>query len=163
MTASGIPPDAESLAAAAASHSSDRPASERIRYHATYLLLVICLLALASLLAINAQDHVVIPVLNLQLPETCASRQIFGFTCPGCGLTRGFIALMHGQWQQAWHYNPGVYLILFLVLTQIPYRGIQIRNAYFGAPEMKHPRVWEGVIMATVAVLFCQWLIRLAV
>jgi hypothetical protein len=162
MTAPGIPRDTESLAAAAPPHAFDRPASERIRYHSTYLLLAICVLGLARLLTVNGQDRVVIPVLNLQLPETCASHQIFGRPCPGCGLTRGFIALLHGQWQQAWHYSPGVYAAIFLVIIQIPYRAAQIRCAQLGVPEMQYPRVGELLILATVFSLLCQWLLRLA-
>jgi hypothetical protein len=162
MTAPVLPPDTESLAAAAPPHASDRPASERIRYHATYLLLAICVLGLARLLTVNARDHVVVPVLNLQLPETCASRQIVGYPCPGCGLTRGFIAVLHGRWRQAWHYNPGVYIVALLVVGQIPYRVIQIRYAQLGVSELQYPRVGNVLILATVSTLLGQWLLRLA-
>ena len=162
MTAPGIPRDTESLAAAAPPHAFDRPAGERIRYHSTYLLLAICVLGLARLLTVNGQDRVVIPVLNLQLPETCASRQIIGYPCPGCGLTRAFIALLHGQWRQAWHYNPGVYVVVFMVILQIPYRAIQIRRAQLGGSEIRYPSAGGVLILATVFLLVCQWLLRLA-
>jgi hypothetical protein len=162
MTAPGIPHDTESLVVATPPQAFDRPASERIRYHSTYLLLAICVLGLARLLTVNAQDRVVIPGLNLQLPETCASRQIVGYPCPGCGLTRGFIALLHGQWQKAWHYNPGVYMVILLVIIQIPYRATQIRCAQLGGSEIHYPRVGELLILATVFLLLCQWLLRLA-
>jgi RsiW-degrading membrane proteinase PrsW (M82 family) len=162
MNARGIPPDTECLTTAATAHASNRSARQRIRYHATYLLLAICVLGLAKLLTVDAQDHVVIPVLNLQLPETCASRQIIGYPCPGCGLTRGFIALLHGQWRQAWHYNPGVYSVLLLVIIQIPYRVVKIRCAQLGVSEKQFSRAGELLILATVFLLLCQWLLRLA-
>jgi hypothetical protein len=82
-----------------------------------YLILATLVLALASLLRFDSQDRLFVPVLEVQLPMTCVSRQFFGWDCPGCGLTRGFVALVHGQWKRAWLFNPGTYLALFLVVT----------------------------------------------
>ena len=35
----------------------------------------------------------------------CPMYTIIGFACPGCGLTRGFHALFHGDWPMALHFN----------------------------------------------------------
>ncbi len=33
-----------------------------------------------------------------------------GLPCPGCGLTRGVLALGHGRWADAWALNPFAYV-----------------------------------------------------
>ena len=131
----------------------------RIRHHATYLVIALAILLFGSLLNIDDQNRVVIPGMELPLPGVCISRQWFGLSCPGCGLTRGSVALMHGQWQQAWSYNPGVFLVLLLVVIQVPYRVVQMRRILSGVPELQYSGLSEMLLMGTVLLLFVQWVI----
>src|SRR5262245_42705428 len=39
---------------------------------------------------------------SVPLPETCGSKIFFGMECPGCGLTRSFISISHGDFAEAW-------------------------------------------------------------
>lgn len=46
------------------------------------------------------------------VPILCLSRRL-GFFCPACGLTRGFLAMGHGEFKQALDYNilaPALYV-----------------------------------------------------
>jgi hypothetical protein len=137
------------------------PVRERIRYHGIILLLAVAILGLALFLRIGPQDQVVVPGLNLPLPEACAYRKLLGVGCPGCGMTRGFISLMRGRWQQAWDYNPGVYLVFSLVVVQIPYRAVQIGRARLGRPEWRHPTLSAILACELVFSLIGQWLVRM--
>ena len=56
------------------------------------------------------------------LPQTCASRWLFGIDCPGCGLTRSIIYLMHGQLAESLKIHRLGWLFLLLIVSQIPYR-----------------------------------------
>jgi hypothetical protein len=59
------------------------------------------------------------------LPETCASRMILGVSCPGCGLTRSFVAMSQGNLYGALTFNlmgPFLYVLCWL---QIPYRIVE--------------------------------------
>lgn len=47
----------------------------------------------------------------------CLFRQFSGWDCPGCGLTRAFVAMFHGHWMKAIQFNalaPAVALYLAL-------------------------------------------------
>lgn len=131
----------------------------RIRHHATYLVIALAILLFGSLLTIDDQNRVIIPGMELPFPGVCISRQWFGLSCPGCGLTRGSVALLHGQWQQAWRYNPGVFVVFLLVVIQVPYRIIQTRRILSGVPELQYSGLFEILLMGTVLLLFVQWVI----
>ena len=45
----------------------------------------------------------------------CPFHQLTGLNCPGCGLTRGFHALFHGDILGALHYNAMLPVYVFLI------------------------------------------------
>ena len=47
-------------------------------------------------------------------PIICPFRLMTGLPCPGCGLTRSWVYLVHGQWQDSWSSNP-FGLVLFAI------------------------------------------------
>lgn len=62
----------------------------------------------------------------------CPLFQMFGINCPGCGLTRGFHALFHGDVLAALHYNALLpiyafifgYILVSLILIAVRGRGL---------------------------------------
>jgi hypothetical protein len=55
-------------------------------------------------------------------PELCQSRAWFGWECPGCGLTRSFIYLAHGDIAASLAVHRVGWLLALLVVLQVPYR-----------------------------------------
>ena len=53
--------------------------------------------------------YVLIP-LGLRIP--CPFRAVTGLRCPGCGVTDFCLAVLHGRFWEAWHYNWGLALAL---------------------------------------------------
>jgi hypothetical protein len=102
--------------------------------------------------------------LRFQLPETCMSRRIFGVSCPGCGLTRSFVAVAHGNIRMGIEANimgPILYLLCWL---QIPYRIFR----YFGGGSSLEGRPRLGraadlIIWILLIGLVFTWILRLAV
>ncbi|MDE0939967.1 MAG: DUF2752 domain-containing protein, partial [Pirellulales bacterium] len=79
--------------------------SGRIRYHASILIAAVLVIAVAEFLQLEDRGKVGMPFWG-RLPGICAWRNFFGIECPGCGLTRCFIAIAHGDWSRAWQFNP---------------------------------------------------------
>src|SRR5438067_13160115 len=82
----------------------DRPASRVPRpwtgtsrpeplFHLILLALSTAVLVLAAVLSVRSGTQVLLPMIDLPLPELCTMRRLTGLNCPGCGLTRSFISL----------------------------------------------------------------------
>jgi hypothetical protein len=136
-------------------------ASSDTSYHAWFLLGAASVLLASAILRIDGHGHVVVPGLGLSLPETCWYKRLTGHGCPGCGLTRSFVCLSHGQWRSAWRFNPSGLLFYGLVAAQIPYRVWQIRRHRRRLPPWR----WGGRLSSAVACLLAagvlgQWIWR---
>jgi hypothetical protein len=106
------------------------------------------------------ESLVFLPGSSLPLPDSCAARQLLGINCPGCGLTRAFIAISDGQWARAWHFNPASFVAYLFVVVQIPWRCFQMwRIATHRFPVFS---VWLFLPLAMVATsLLLQWAVAL--
>lgn len=58
----------------------------------------------------------------------CFFKRVFGFDCPGCGLTHAFLAMPRGNFAAAWRYNPGAFPLYALFFAAFINRG----NELFG-------------------------------
>lgn len=141
------------------------PAGEEYswRYHATLLGLSLAVLAASCALTVLDEETVGIPTLGWRMPGTCLSRYWFAAPCPGCGLTRSFIALAHGEVAQAWHFNPAGLFLFALVALQVPFRAVQCWRLARGDAPLDWP--WLAYALpAAACLLVAQWfLARLGV
>jgi len=97
--------------------------------HVSMFWIAIAVIVLSFALRVRADQRVsLIGLGGLPVPELCGSRLWFGFDCPGCGLTRGFIRLASGDWSGAIVLNRVAPLLAFAVLAQIPYRLTILRG-----------------------------------
>jgi hypothetical protein len=102
-----------------------------------------------------------LPIFGGPLPELCGWKRFFGVNCPGCGLTRCFIALAHGDLAAAWHFNPAGILLFVGVAFQVPYRAAQLWRMKRGRPTLRVPYVL-ALVWTAVALLLLQWLLKMA-
>jgi hypothetical protein len=96
------------------------------------------------------------------LPGVCLTRSLLGIDCPGCGLTRSFVSMAHGDLVGAYKcHRVGPLLFLFLAL-QIPLR------AYALLRRIDRPLCFETLLgarttsIAIVVALFANWGYNLA-
>jgi hypothetical protein len=103
--------------------ASDRLPDPSPRRHREVLTIACLVIAAAFVLQVRPEGRVGPALLpGVVLPPLCLSRKWFGIACPGCGLTRSFIHLAHGDWQAAWQCHRLGWLVAGLVVLQIPYR-----------------------------------------
>ena len=116
---------------------------------------------LAVLLQVRGEEQVVLPGVGIPLPGTCTFKQFVGADCPGCGLTRCFVSMGHGQLGRAWHFNPVGIVFFTIVASQIPFRSVQLWRMRRGTDEIRLGWWGYSVMLLVLAALLVQWVVRL--
>lgn len=117
--------------------------------------------AAAAILVLSAvmtiENHERVAVAGWILPESCALKRMTGLPCPGCGLTRGFISLAHGDWSGSLRFHRLGWLMFGFAVLQIPYRTLRLADRI-------EPRTrWSTRILGVfIALLTMNWFITLA-
>jgi len=126
------------------------------------LILAAPTVMLSFLLNLDGPTNVVIPWIDMTLPPTCSMQSTMGIDCPGCGLTRSFISLAHGDMAASIAFNPTGILLFGITVFQIPYRVLQLRRIRLGKPEWDLSRPATGVWIVVVIVMVVQWIPKIA-
>lgn len=81
-------------------------------------------------------------------PVICPFRLLTGLPCPGCGLTRAWVYVVHGQWRDAIVANPfGVALIALLIALVVAVVVARVRRHQAPALDLLVRRRWLQVIL----------------
>ena len=81
----------------------------------------------------------------------CLFKQLFGVSCPACGMTRAYISLLRLDIASAFHYNPA-----FLTFPAAVAFGV------LAALDKKRSRLWLILFILDICVLLSVWIVRLA-
>jgi hypothetical protein len=130
-------------------------------FHMTLLIISTAVILLALVLRVEGERQVLVPLVNLPLPEVCTSQRLFGMDCLGCGLTRSFISIGHGDLLGAWRFNPAGLLGFVMVASQIPYRAFQWIRIKRGRPELQLKFLGQLFLGTFIAMLLIQWMVRM--
>lgn len=81
--------------------------------------------------------------------------------CPGCGLTRATFAALRGDFHEAVHFHPLVFLVTPLITVMFTYNAIQYvrRGQWFASEKLKGPWVDAGWILLGVTMI-ALWIAR---
>ena len=85
-------------------------------------LLLICALIVAAAALMHPSTEV-LTLFGRPVPVMCTWRWLTGWSCPGCGLTRSFVFLAHGQLLAAFQMNPLGPVAFAWVVAQVPWRS----------------------------------------
>lgn len=138
---------------AAAQERRRRALRER---HWSMLILCGATIVASFVLTLNPDGHVAAPG-AVPLPAMCGSRALFGIDCPGCGLTRSFVALAHGDCQKSLAFNRVGWLLAAAVVGQLIYRPWMLYELRAKLPTRDWP-AWFGCVL--IAALIGNWLLK---
>jgi hypothetical protein len=131
------------------------------RLHLFFFAASLTVVALAATMSIRGSSQVCLPALPMPLPELCSFRRMLGIDCPGCGLTRSFIAQARGEFALAWHFNPAGILLFPFLAFQIPYQALQLWRLRCGLRPWNLGAVGYAVFGAFFLVMLVQWGLKL--
>jgi hypothetical protein len=130
-------------------------------FHVVLLLVCAGVVSLSVVLSVRDRTQVLLPVLSTPLPELCLAKRMSGVGCPGCGMTRCFISLGHGDLAAAWSYNPAGVWFFAVVLFQVPYRALQLWRIRRGLPELRTGWLAQVSLGILAVGMVSQWLLKL--
>jgi len=131
-------------------------------YHGLLALVSIGVIVMAATMRSEGPSDVFLPGMKVALPELCLTKSILKIPCPGCGMTRSFIAIAHGQWRRAWDFNPVSFLMFAFIAGQVPWRLWQIRRIRNHQEEL-NPVIFFIPMMVMVVLLFAQWIVKIVI
>lgn len=126
--------------------------------HWTMLWISTFVVAASFLLRSEGAEKVALHWPHFQLPEMCASRSVFGVECPGCGLTRSFIALASGDLSSSFHFHRLGWLLAISVVAQFPYRAYSLSQLHRRIYTNRWSS-WFAWFLITALIL--NWVIKL--
>jgi len=86
----------------------------------------------------------------------CPFRALTGFTCPGCGSTRGLHRLLHGDVIAAFEFNP----LMILSLPVLFYALVRYTSAAWGDRPLKWNQPDVKYLWVLLAVVLSFWVFR---
>ena len=125
--------------------------------HLVFLSFASVIILLSVLMSTDGKQAVFLPGFTSALPDSCSSRRLLGVDCPGCGLTRAFICISHGQLGEAWRFNHASFVIYLFVAIQIPWHTIQVWRIRNGKWPLHWPFIY-WIPMAVAVILLINWI-----
>jgi len=89
------------------------------------IILAVCALALVLAFVLTPGTQQV-DIGGWAIPELCGVKRLTGYPCPGCGLTRSWVYLAHGDWRTALSMNVLGPILFLTAAVQIPLRTWRI-------------------------------------
>jgi len=86
----------------------------------------------------------------------CMFRLVTGLHCPGCGATRCVAALLHGDLQQAFAYNP----LFVVMLPFLVFGAMRIAYSTWTGKQMRGYRLPAWALKTLVGLLIIYWIAR---
>lgn len=78
----------------------------------------------------------------------CPFRTLTGFTCPGCGSTRGLHRLLHGDVVGAFEFNPLLVVVLpFLVYALVRYTTAAVTGRPLNGKRLNARYIWMLLVV----------------
>jgi len=136
--------------------TADKAWRDRRHRHWTMLCVACFVLAMSLVLQVQHGEQVAFAGRpDLPLPGMCLSYSLFGMKCPGCGLTRSFIYLAHGDLQSSLRMHRVGWILALALLLQIPYRIASLLRPGREVLGLVIPRLFGHLL---IALLIGNWL-----
>lgn len=134
--------------------------------HLLILAMAVTALVCSAILQAGPAGTLALPIpwteSQVPLPGMCLSRALLGIPCPGCGLTRSFVALSGGDIRRAFQFNAMGPILYFICLMQVPYRVAEYFRIGRSSPWWFRAKARFGLVTWFVlAGLVVQWAVRI--
>jgi len=121
-----------------------------LQWHPSTLLSVVAAASIAVSMALQPSALPQVPL--------CAFQNTTGLPCPGCGLTRAFCAIGHGDFAAAWAFHPFSFLLYALALGMALHPLLRRAAPWFFERVLTPTRISGFALgLAAAMVVFGVW------
>jgi hypothetical protein len=132
---------------------------QRRQRHWTMLGIACVVIAMSFALEVKSDEQVALGVCpNCPMPSLCLSQSLFHTSCPGCGLTRSFVYLAHGDWESSLRMHRIGWIMALAVVLQIPYRIVSLVRSGREVLGLALPKAFGNLL---IALLIGNWIYNL--
>jgi hypothetical protein len=89
------------------------------------LVLVVCAAVVGAAFVLTPGPQTV-ALAGWRVPEICVYKSVLGISCLGCGLTRSWVYLAHGDMHTASQMHTLGPLLMLTAALQVPLRGVRL-------------------------------------
>jgi hypothetical protein len=125
------------------------------RHYEVMFFVTIAMIGSFSMHVDHADTGEVMALGRFHTPSMCASKTVWGVTCPGCGLSRSFVCMAHADFRVAYDFNRVGPLMFVVAVFQYPYRFIGLRRRRRWPFGRLWGRIWANLL---IGCLIGNWL-----
>jgi hypothetical protein len=122
--------------------------------------IILAVIGLGLALRIDSRGGVRLPLLNYCLPDLCIFHAVTNLDCPGCGMARSFIALVHLDFVRAFSFNWAGPLVFVLLAFHLSVRLWSLINPA-QAEAILRSKLLESYLKFVVFALLFAWAVRI--
>ncbi|MBI3831072.1 MAG: DUF2752 domain-containing protein [Planctomycetes bacterium] len=134
------------------------PAEDPGRATNRTLLVLFLLLVLAPFVFTLNREQGCLALAGHELPVTCASKRWFDRDCPGCGMSRSFVALVQLDLRESLRWNRVGPLLYFFCVFQVGFRAWALRQKAERFSEAVGRKI-HYLGWAVIGMLLANWLV----
>lgn len=91
----------------------------------------------------------------------CLFKNLFQTDCPGCGLTRSFVAIGRGQLMQAWKFHPGGLFLYAFFLSLLMTEAYKVLAGKTDEVPFYYRKITPWLASGLAIFFLLSWLYRL--
>jgi hypothetical protein len=141
-------------------HADNRALQERNQQLKQIAWLGACSAIIVAAFLLRVQGTNDVAFMGVTVPQSCNMKRFTGLDCPGCGLTRSFVSMAHGDWRTAWNFHAAGPIWFVVVVAQIPLRLWQLFRIRRGKCELRTGLEWPFLI-GMFGLLLVVWIYKM--
>ncbi len=120
----------------------------RFKRHRFMLMVAAAIVVSAFVFRVPSNDRVELAgVKGVPMPSLCMSKSVFGFDCPGCGLTRSLLCFFQGDFANSLMLHRIGWIMAIAVVLQFPYRIVGLVYKQDHPLGKRLPRVFGYILI----------------
>jgi len=129
--------------------------------HLIVLFVCLTIIGFALILTPPTKEMPRVMLGPLPLPEVCTFHNLTDLPCPGCGLTRSIVAIVHGRIKSSFNYHCLGIITLFYMILQIGYRSSMVLLPVKNRLLIRSGKILNKGIIFLGFLFFINWIINL--